>query len=223
MRTYTADITWSLELSYNFKKRITNVIVRGLRESNEADTFPDALRRSAGLAGHPMLVPFILADILTTIYEDGLMTILNKEVTTIEQQTGYNRYKKERKVEPLELDFLKLTVDLNNTQRDLGRPEIRLKSLQMLFQKIGAVSRLVDSLVKPPEALPGPQATAVYRQDTRMKGDSRIIAERSQYLSSRISHMLLRINDLRARCAGQLSIVRTLLPIVFKFISRWQD
>lgn len=174
------------------------MIVRGLEENYEGAPFANLVEKCAHLAGYPMLVPFIMADILTTNYET-LLTTRNYEVIGLERQTGQHPYIGGREIEPEQLDFLGLTKSLNQAQRRLGMLELRFESLVMLLDKVQTTSDLIESLSKPPNS---PSTSP-----SQFKKDSKIVAEHSCYLTSRISHMQLRVEDLKARCSSQLAVV----------------
>jgi hypothetical protein len=183
---------------------MTTVIARGLQENDEGASFSNSISKSAHLAGYPMLVPFIIADMLTTNYESLLIT-RNSEVIGLEWQTGQHPYKGGRPKKIEDLDFLGLTKSLNESQRNIGMLDLRFKSLQMLLRKIQTTSDLVKSLLDPTDN----QRTSQFTKD------SKIVAEHSDYLASRVNHMQLRVDDLKTRCSNQLTVVSISPAILF--------
>lgn len=162
----------------------------GLINNEEGQRLVQLISRLGRLMAHPMLLPFIVAQVRMEAAERQL-TVQNNRVITLEHLTGHHPYKSGRLVDPLKLDFTSTIKDLNGRDTDLGIIEIRLES---------CLSVLSDILTHM-------DAPSVPNSIDDLKMISQELSEQIAYLQSQGKSMLLRVHHLRKKVSTQLAVV----------------
>ncbi|GIJ83133.1 hypothetical protein Asppvi_001652 [Aspergillus pseudoviridinutans] len=89
----------------------------------------------------------------------------------------------------------------------------------MLIEKISDISGKLQSILAP-AGLPETPQTPETDWYLSINRDSTMITEHCQYLTSRISHMLLRADDLKARCSAQLFVLSNFTNVKESHVSQ---
>ena len=152
------------------------------------------LQERASFAMHPMLVPIVAAEIATYV---SAVTVdaADKRMLDIEIATGQHPYDDEHRVDPMKIDFVKSTRDLNSNSTNLGILEMRMENQRRLFNEI---KDIIDEL-----------PVLVENEDRRkyLQQISRSLKEQVEYLASQNENLLFRVHHIQRKAQTQLAVV----------------
>jgi hypothetical protein len=172
--------------------------------TNKDQEFPRLLK---GLQERRMYCeqPLILAALVTELVVDSCaarIDLVDKDLNTLEEESGLHGYNNRRKGNPLEMDFLRAIQTLHFANRTLGVDTIRLQFiLPSLIQILNETKKIASQEHDWPRGL-GRAGTPVLVSDGR-----RMIEELVGYVKSSCENQLLRTRFQENRIQTQLTVV----------------
>jgi hypothetical protein len=194
---------YHLALSYNSKTRVTSgLLLCKVLQANK-DPFPSLIKRlklTPEYMDHPLYLATQVIEVVVGSYIERIQT-RTYTLSELEEDTGQHEYKNLKEGDPLQIDFMAMTRQLNFVARNLGSEKMHLSWIGLTLKKIAKYTE--DLASTKPRSL---SESSTNSDDLCL----RQMEEDIEYLENACETYLFRVECLRERKDSLLQVVSTI-------------